>query len=381
MNAVAASEHPAGAATEDDARYMLAALRLGERELGRTWPNPAVGAILVRNGAVVGRGWTRIGGRPHAERVALDEAGEAARGATLYVSLEPCSHHGRTPPCAEAIIAAGVARVVTSLEDPNPLVGGNGHRMLREAGIEVVTGVLADEAAGSHAGHLCRIINKRPHVTLKLALSSDGKAGFAGRRPAPITGPEALDEVHLMRSRTDAIAVGIGTVMADDPLLTVRLAGMEDRSPVRVVFDSAIRLPLASRLVATARGVPVWVMAGENASEDAERTLAPHGIEVIRSRLSGGGIDLAHALGHLGEKGITRLMVEGGPYLAQSFLDAGLVDAAVVFQSPDPLGMDAIDGLPGPHEQVFGQAGLNLQGSRPAGDDTMFLYERGLSSS
>jgi diaminohydroxyphosphoribosylaminopyrimidine deaminase/5-amino-6-(5-phosphoribosylamino)uracil reductase len=364
------------AGTDEDARFMSATIGIGLRELGRAWPNPSVGALVVKDGVIVGRGWTKAGGRPHAETVALAEAGSAARGATLYVSLEPCSHHGRTPPCADAIVAAGISRVVSALEDPNPLVGGQGYARLRSAGIEVTENVLRAAALEAHAGHLSRILRKRPYVTLKLAVSSNGKAALAGRRPAPITGERTRDLVHLMRSRTDAIAVGIGTVIADDPLLTCRLPGMEDRSPLRVVFDSGLRLPLASQLVTTAREVPVWVVAEERASQDTERTLAPHGIEVIRAPLTDEGVDVALALGELSERGITRLMVEGGPLLAAAFLKAGLVDEAVIFQSPDAFTADALDALPGPHAEVFRQAGFNLREKRDAGEDTMFVYER-----
>ncbi len=366
MNLMTAPESQSGSAPDEDIRYMRAALALGTREMGRTWPNPAVGALVVKDGVVVGRGWTKIGGRPHAERVALAEAGDEARGATLYVSLEPCSHHGRTPPCADAIVESGVARVVSTIEDPNPLIGGQGYKRLRDAGIEVVDGVCAHEAEKVHAGHLFRIVHKRPYVTLKLAVSANGKAALAGRKPAPITGAAARDLVHRMRSKTDAIAAGIGTVLADDPLLTVRLPGMEDRSPVRVIFDSAIRLPLTSQIVVTARQVPVWVMADTGASREAELMLAPHGIEVLRCPLDTDGIDLRAVVKHLYEKGITTLMVEGGPLLAAAFLKAGLVDAATIFQSPDRLGEDAL--VP--------KAGLNLRGTHRAGEDTLFLYER-----
>lgn len=369
-----ASEGPPGA--DEDVRYMRAALNLGERELGRTWPNPAVGALVVREGVVVGRGWTKQGGRPHAERVALAEAGEAARGATLYVSLEPCSHHGRTPPCADAIIEAGIARVVSALEDPNPLVGGQGYARMRNAGIEVRENVLRAEAVRSHAGHLSLILRKRPHVTLKLAISSNGKTGMAGPRPAPVTGEAARDIVHMMRARSDAIAVGIGTVLADDPLLTCRLPGMEDRSPLRVVFDSRLRLPPASRLAASARSVPVWVVTGE-ASREEEGVLASHGVEVIRAQAAQAGVDLPMALRLLASRGVTRLMVEGGPTLAAALLKADLVDEAVIFQSPVPLPDDGPDAFSAPHGQVLRAHGLNLRYTRHAGEDEMFVYERG----
>ena len=213
-------------AVREDRRFMVLALTLGRRGLGRTWPNPAVGAVIVKDGVIVGRGWTQTGGRPHAEVEALRRAGAAARGATLYVTLEPCSHYGQSPPCADAVVAAGVARVVSALEDPNPKVAGTGHERLRAAGITVEVGLCADEARRDHAGHIRRICDGRPHVMLKLAISADGKVGAAGRKPLAITGPGVRDRVHLLRAQSDAIMVGIGTALADDPLLTCRLPGM-----------------------------------------------------------------------------------------------------------------------------------------------------------
>src|SRR5688572_9500176 len=232
----------------EDLRFMALALALGRRGLGRTWPNPAVGAVVVRDdGAgpvIVGRGWTQPGGRPHAEIEALARTGEAARGATLYVTLEPCSHHGKTPPCADAIIKAGIKRVVSAMADPNPQVAGAGHWRLAEAGVTVEVGVGADEAKRAHAGHIRRITDGRPHVILKLAVSADGKAGLAGRRPVAITGSDVRNRVHLMRATSDAVLTGVGTVVSDDPILTCRLPGMGSRSPVRVVLDSMLRMPL-----------------------------------------------------------------------------------------------------------------------------------------
>ncbi len=372
-----AVEHAAaGVATEDDVRFTEAALRLGARGLGRTWPNPAVGALVVKDGEVLGRGWTADGGRPHGEPIALRQAGERARGATIYVGLEPCSHHGKTPPCVDAIIAAGISRVVSAIEDPNPLVAGQGYARLRAAVIDVVVGIGSDLARKIHAGHIMRITKNRPYVTLKLAISADGKAGLVGRRPAPITRDAARDLVHLMRSQSDAIAVGIGTVIADDPVLTSRLPGLEIRSPVRVVFDTSLRLPSLSQLVSTARETPVWVVTERGASQDAERSLAPHGVEVIRAGIDDAGIDIAEALSELSRRGITRLMVEGGPILANSFLEAGLVDEAVIFTSPDNLGEDAIPALPGPVDQILNKAGLSLSEHHQAGVDLMQIYRR-----
>src|ERR1700752_2613983 len=220
---------------EADKRFMALALALGRRGLGNAWPNPAVGAVVVKDGVVVGRGWTQPGGRPHAEVEALRRAGAAAPGATLYATLEPCSHHGKTPPCVDAIRAAGIARVVSALEDPNPEIAGQGHARLTSHRIAVTAGVGAEEARRVHVGHIRRVRDGRPHVTLKLAVSADGKAGLAGRNPAAISGEPARERVQLMRAMNDALVTGIGTVLADDPQLTCRLPGMERRSPVRVV--------------------------------------------------------------------------------------------------------------------------------------------------
>src|SRR6202795_3407304 len=265
-----------------DQRFMQLALTLGRRGQGRTWPNPAVGALVVKDGVIISRGWTQPGGRPHAEPEALKAAGEAARGATLYATLEPCSHLGKSPPCADAIIAAGVARVVSAIEDPNPEVAGQGHAKLRAAGIAVDIGLGAAEAARDHAGHFRRVRDRRPHVTLKLAVSSDDKIGAAGRKPVAISGEAAKARVHLLRAQCDVILVGIGTVRADDPLLTCRLPGMAARSPVRVVLDRSLRIPGSSRLVHSARETPLWVMTSNLAEASAAMKLGAAGAQVIR---------------------------------------------------------------------------------------------------
>src|SRR5690242_4825682 len=271
---------------------MNLALVLGRRGLGRTWPNPAVGAVIVKDGAIVGRGWTQPGGQPHAEVEALRRAGEAARGATLYVTLEPCSHHGKSPPCADAIVAAGIARVVSALEDPNPEVAGQGHARLRAAGIAVEVGLGAAEARRAHAGHLRRIGEQRPQVTLKLALSADRKVGAAGRRPVEITGEAARARVHRMRAMNDAILIGIDTAIADDPQLTCRLPGMEKLSPVRVVLDTHLRLPPGGALAKSARETPVWVVTGPEASDEAAQALRQQGVEVLRAPAQAGRLAL-----------------------------------------------------------------------------------------
>jgi diaminohydroxyphosphoribosylaminopyrimidine deaminase / 5-amino-6-(5-phosphoribosylamino)uracil reductase len=364
-----------------DLRFMELAVALGRRGLGRTWPNPSVGAVVVRARAdapvVIGRGWTQPHGRPHAETVALDRAGRDARGAILYVTLEPCSHFGRTPPCADAIIAAGITRVVSALEDPNPQVAGEGHRRLAAAGIAVRIGIGADAARHAHAGHIRRMREGRPQVLLKLAVSADEKAGLAGRRPAPITGEVARGRVHLMRAMNDAVLIGSGTVLADDPLLTCRLPGMADRSPVRVVLDSELRLSLGSRLVATARETPLWVVTGELAAGEREQALQAAGAEVLRVAGRNGKPDLAAVLRSLAERGITRLMVEAGPILAAAMLSADLVDEAALLRSRKAIGRDGIDALEGlPLAALTQSPRLQLIRTEIAGQDTIELLAR-----
>jgi len=364
-------------ARADDESFMSLALALGRRGLGNTWPNPAVGAVVVKDGDIAGRGWTQPGGRPHAETEALRRAGTAARGATLYATLEPCSHHGKTPPCADAIIAAGIARVVSAIEDPNPEVAGQGHTRLRVAGIAVETGLKAQQAAHDHDGHIRRIRDHRPHVTLKLAVSADGKAGLAGRKPVAITGEAANARVHLMRAMHDAILIGIGTALSDDPLLTCRLPGMEKRSPVRVVLDRNLRLPAGSHLARTARETPVWVIAAPDAPRENENALRETGVEVIRSATDANGVDLTTALQLLADKGITRLLVEGGPRVAASLLKADLVDEAVLLRGPEAIGLTGIDALDGmPLDALTAPSRLKLSGQDKLGPDTIQFYER-----
>jgi diaminohydroxyphosphoribosylaminopyrimidine deaminase/5-amino-6-(5-phosphoribosylamino)uracil reductase len=362
-----------------DQRFMALALALGRRGQGRTWPNPAVGAVAVKDGVIVGRGWTQPGGRPHAEPEALRRAGEAARGATLYVTLEPCSHFGKSPPCADAIIAAGIARVVSAIEDPNPEVAGQGHARLRAAGITVDIGLGASEAAHDHAGHFRRVRDKRPHVILKLAVSSDDKIAAAGHRPVAISGEAARARVHLLRALCDAVLVGIGTVMADDPLLTCRLPGMEARSPVRVVLDPRLRVPGTSRLVQTARETPLWVMASELAEAPAAMKLGAAGAQVVRlaPAKTSPWLDLPAVLHALAEKGITRLLVEGGARVASSFVAAGLVDEVWLLRGPEPIGADGIAALDAlPLSAITQSPALKLRASESLEKDTLTIYER-----
>jgi len=361
--------------SDDDARFMALALSLGRRGLGNTWPNPAVGAVIVKDGLIVGRGWTQAGGRPHAEVEALRQAKKAARGATMYVTLEPCSHEGKSPPCADAVIKAGIKRVVSALEDPNPEVAGQGHAWLKEKGIAVDMGLGADEARRAHAGHIARVSLGRPHVTLKLAISADGKVGAAGRKPVPITGEAARDRVFQMRAQSDAILVGIGTVLADNPQLTCRLPGMEARSPVRVVLDAGLRLPLATAVVATVRETPTWVFCGRAASEIAQDILEHKGVRVFRVDDEQGRLDLDAVLKTLAKEGISRLMVEGGPTVAASFVAADKVDAAALFYSEKLIGGDGIAPLEDMPLDVLASR-LHVRGSEKVGADTLEQYER-----
>ncbi|WGS02260.1 bifunctional diaminohydroxyphosphoribosylaminopyrimidine deaminase/5-amino-6-(5-phosphoribosylamino)uracil reductase RibD [Bradyrhizobium sp. ISRA443] len=371
--------HKSRDAKAADLRFMQLALALGRRGLGRTWPNPAVGAVIVKDGVIIGRGWTQAGGRPHAEVEALRRAGPAARGATLYVTLEPCSHFGRSPPCAEAVVAAGLARVVSAIEDPNPDVAGQGHGKLRAAGIAVDVGLCAAEAARDHAGHFRRVRDGRPHVILKLAVSADGKIAAAGNRPVAITGDTARTRVHLLRAQSDAILVGIGTVLADDPLLTCRLPGMAARSPVRVVLDRALRTPGNSRLVHSARETPLWVMTSDMAEAPAAVKLGAAGAQVIRvaATATQPGLDLPAVLHALAEKGISRLMVEGGARVASSFVAAGLVDEIWLLRGPDTVGADGVPALGAmPLAAITQSPTFGLRASETLEKDALTIYDR-----
>lgn len=368
------------AARAHDERFMRSALAIAERNLGRTWPNPSVGAVVVsfESGAplVVSRGVTQPGGRPHAERVALDAAGAAARGATIYVTLEPCSHHGKTPPCAEAILASGVSRVVSAIADPDPRVAGRGHALLRQAGVLVTTGVGAADAARSHRGHILRVTQGRPAVTLKLARTRDGFAAAAGAERLMITGAIANARVHLMRAHADAIMVGAGTVAKDDPRLDVRLPGLSDRSPIRVVVDSNLALAPESRLVRNAGDPPTWVIATIAAPVEAERRLVALGVEVMRVGADEAGrVRLDEAMRLLGTRGITRVFCEGGPALAGGLAEAGLIDEAVLVTGEGSL---TTPGLPavGPALARYIADEMRPLGDVLAGGDRFETFER-----
>ena len=313
-----------------DLDFMARALEFGRRGLGVTAPNPSVGALVVRDDVIVGRGVTAPGGRPHGETQALQNAGAGARGATLYVTLEPCSHHGHTAPCVDAIIAAGIARVVCSMQDPDPRVAGNGFARLRAAGIQVDVGIMGAAARRTHLGHILRVTQARPMVTLKLAQTQDGFAGISNER-LHVTGKIANDFTQMQRAQHDAVMVGIGTVLADDPMLNVRLPGMAARRPLRVILDTHLRLPLHSHLADTAGDIPTLLICGNQASATAAEALKEKGFELLRAKSDETGrIDLDFAMQGLARRGISRVFCEGGPLLATNLLAAGLVDQCMI---------------------------------------------------
>jgi diaminohydroxyphosphoribosylaminopyrimidine deaminase / 5-amino-6-(5-phosphoribosylamino)uracil reductase len=352
---------------EQDLAFMRRALELAERGWGHTAPNPMVGAVIVRDGTVVAEGYHAEFGGPHAEVVALQQAGEAARGATLYVSLEPCAHTGKTPPCAEAIIAAGVRRVVAAVPDPNPEARG-GARKLQRAGVDVTLGVCEAEARELNAIFFHGAEFFRPFVTLKLALSSEGAIADAERRPRWLSGAESQREVHRLRAGHDAVGVGLGTVLADDPQLTVRDGPRPRRAPARVVFSRAGRLPLSSRLVATAREVPVILLAVRIDPGHRAR-LAAAGVQVLEVR------DLNNGLLGLAERGIRSLLLEGGARIAGAALRADVVDRIVMFQTPVALGPDGLRAFAfTPPEMAAPGIKWKVVRQRQLGDDIMTVY-------
>jgi diaminohydroxyphosphoribosylaminopyrimidine deaminase/5-amino-6-(5-phosphoribosylamino)uracil reductase len=374
-------ELPTAAASREsvDRRFMAAAIRLSRCHEGLTSSNPSVGTLIVRDdGAgpvIVGRGVTAIGGRPHAETQALDEAGALAHGATAYVTLEPCAHHGRTPPCAEALVAAGVSRVVGAASDPDPRVSGKGYAILRAAGIEAVENVLAAEAADLMSAYLIRSSKKRAEVTLKLALSRDGMIGRKGAGQIAITGEVAMRQVQLLRARSDAILVGIGTALADDPQLSVRLPGLEARSPVRIVLDRQARLPLSSKLVVSAHDIPVLVAACPEADPDRKAALEKAGIRFLATETFEGRVALPELLEDLAARGLSSVMVEGGAETARAFLDDGLVDRIVLLRGPVEIGSD---GIRSPVDEDSIPAGFELKRDWVFGKDRCQEWARGV---
>ncbi|GLQ06469.1 riboflavin biosynthesis protein RibD [Sneathiella chinensis] len=355
---------------------MALALRLARRGLGRVAPNPAVGCVIVRDGVVVGRGWTQPGGRPHAEVGALAAAGEQARGATAYVTLEPCSHHGKTPPCCDALIDAGVARVVVAVQDPDGRVNGQGLARLKQAGITVTTGLCETEARTLNEGFMLAKTAGRPVVTLKMATSLDGKIATKTGNSKWITGDAARRYGHLLRASHDAIMVGVGTALADNPSLTCRIDGLLDRSPVRIVADTRLSLPLTSELVKTARQVPVWIVTVPGNDPDRLEAFRDLGVEIIEVKPSESGFaHMKTALDVLAQRGITRLLVEGGSHLQASLVKEHLADYLMWFRAAKIIGGDGISALQSIGLTNVGLApSLELLETRRVGGDQLEKY-------
>lgn len=352
--------------TARDETFMREAIALSLTHVGRTGPNPSVGCLIVKDGEVVGRGVTALGGRPHAEPQAIAEAGEKARGATAYVTLEPCSHHGKTPPCANAIIQAGIARVVVAVADPDPRVSGQGLKILADADIEVTIGVLQKDARRAMSGYLTRQTKGRPQVILKLAVSADGMLGRKGAGQVAITGPEAREEVHRLRAESDAILVGIGTALADDPELTVRLPGLETASPQRVVLDRRAELPPSSKLARSAGAVPV-VVAVAHGAKGNRAALAEAGVEIVE--LDG----VEELLSALARRGISTLMVEGGARVASDLLARGIVDRIYLYTGVTVVGDG---GISSPITSSKMAPGFTLVEERTLGSDRLQIFDR-----
>ncbi len=357
---------------------MAAALVLARRGLGRVAPNPTVGCVLVQDGRVVGRGWTRPGGRPHAETEALAQAGTAAKGATAYVSLEPCAHRGATPPCAEALAAAGIARCVVALRDPDPRVDGAGLKRLRDAGVAVTLGVRAEQAAELNAGFLMRVTEGRPLVTLKLASSLDGRIATHTGESRWITGDLARQRAHLLRAGHDAVMVGSSTALLDNPRLDVRLPGLEDRSPLRIVLDGRLRLPLTHDLVARAGAQPTWLVTRKDNDPDRLEAYRAAGLEVITVGVdSAGNLALPEVLGAFGKRGLTRVLAEGGGKLAAALLQQGLVDRVVWFRAATIVGGDGVPAAGGfGLEHLAEVPRFELLSITGAGEDLVETYRR-----
>ncbi len=361
-----------------DRAHMQTAICLAERGLGQTWPNPSVGCVIVTRNNVVGRGWTQPGGRPHAETEALRRAGDAAHGATAYVTLEPCAHQGQTPPCAQALIDCGISRVVVALEDPDPRVNGGGIKMLREAGIKVELGVCKDEALTVTGGFLNRVSNSRPHVTLKLATTLDGRIATKSGDSEWVTGEAARSSGHMLRANHDAILVGARTAAEDNPTLTCRLPGLNGRSPVRVVVDGRMRLPLTHELVTSAGETPTWLFAFSETPQNSDRRKAYQaaGVQILDIPPdTDGNPDLTSVLNDLAAKGITRLLVEGGGVIAAAFLEFGFIDEVFWYRAAKIVGGDGLPAIAGMGIERLRDANcLNRLYVECVGDDIVERY-------
>ncbi|HEU5046852.1 MAG TPA: bifunctional diaminohydroxyphosphoribosylaminopyrimidine deaminase/5-amino-6-(5-phosphoribosylamino)uracil reductase RibD [Rickettsiales bacterium] len=349
-------------------RYMRHALALAKRGLGNTFPNPAVGAVIVKDGAIVGTGWTARGGRPHAETIAIEQAGALAKGATIYVTLEPCSHEGRTPPCTGAIIRAGIKHVVAACTDPNPKVSGQGFAQLRAAGIEVTEGVCEQEAQAVNEGFFSVIKRGRPFVTLKLATSLDGKIATSSGESKWITCEDSRRYVHHLRKINDAVMTGIGTIRADNPAFTCRLQGCSQDSPIRVIADTNLHI------AADAAALPAWIMTAEGGSGKAE-ALTRNGARIFTVPRAQNGLSLPAILDQLAKQGITRLMVESGNKLGSALLNEGLVDRIYWFRAPLVIGDKGLSALSGKEGALAALTRYRLQESRPIGSDVLEIYE------
>ncbi|MBU6448527.1 MAG: bifunctional diaminohydroxyphosphoribosylaminopyrimidine deaminase/5-amino-6-(5-phosphoribosylamino)uracil reductase RibD [Rhodospirillales bacterium] len=336
-----------------DIDFMRAAIALAKRGLGQTAPNPSVGCVIVKNGRVAGRGFTAAGGRPHAEIVALRSAGEQARGGTAYITLEPCSFVGKSGPCTESLISAGITRVVLGAQDPHPRVNGSGIARLKSAGVQVTENVLQQECEAVIAGFSTVQREQRPLLRLKLATSLDGRIATAGRESQWITGTEARRAVHAMRGRHDAVLTGVGTVLEDNPELTCRIEGFRTAPLVRVVVDSHLRTPLLSKLVRGAAEHPLWILHRDGADKLRRRALEAAGVRLIVLPGTNAGVDLAAGMSALAREGLTRVLAEGGGTLAAGLLRAGLVDRISWFHAPCIIGGDGY-----PAAQGFGVSKL-----------------------
>lgn len=364
--------------SDDDRHFMRVALSLSRRGLGNVWPNPAVGCVLVsKSGNIVGRGWTKPGGRPHAERVALDQAGTNAAGATAYVTLEPCSHFGKSPPCVLGLIEGGVSRVVSALEDPDPRVSGRGHQMLQDAGISVDTGLMAEAARYHNAGFLSRIMHDRPLITLKLAGSLDGRSSLANGKSQWITGSRARQQGHWFRANHDAIMIGADTAIADNPDLRCRIAGRQNSSPVRIVLDRQAKVSAECILAQTADETPTWVVVDLQHLAKAREVFSKTAVKVLSARCIDGHFDLHNVLHILAEQGLTRVLVESGGRLAGALLQKQVVDRVVHFQAPGIIGADGKGIVGDMHLQDLTQMyRFSRHRVENVGQDLMISYEK-----
>jgi diaminohydroxyphosphoribosylaminopyrimidine deaminase/5-amino-6-(5-phosphoribosylamino)uracil reductase len=355
--------------TMNDSDYMTMALALAARGAGYVSPNPMVGAVVVKGGQMVGQGYHQVLGGPHAEVNAIDDAGENANGATLYVTLEPCHHHGRTPPCTEKIVGAGIRRVVTAMADPNPDVKGGGNDFLQSQGIEVLTGVKAREARRLNESFIKFVTTKEPFVVLKMASTLDGRIATRTGDARWVTGDAARNHVHRLRHAMDAIMVGIGTVKSDDPQLTARPAGQKGVDPIRLVLDTRLSMSKRAQMLNQASNAPTYVVCGPDASEMDRRRLTASGARILEASVKKGRIDLNALMRQLGRMGITSLLIEGGAQVAGSAIAADIVDKVIIFYAPKLLGGD--DGIP----MFRGQGTAYMQDAVAIQDMTVEMVE------